>query len=195
MRRKVEQIGEKELVFKALCDGGRLQILRLLQREELNATQILEKVDLVQSTLSHHMKVLTDAGILTTRRAGKATYYQISAGRIRQIIGWGEAFLAEYLGEELPVENGAQIKPKEAESVIAETALPEEVITEPETAEEVIAPAETAVRSVEEALAESDEVKPEKAKKDKAKKKDKKDKKNKKDKKEKKSKKEKKEKK
>lgn len=66
-------------VFKALGDEHRLQILRLLARQELSAGEILESMDIVQSTLSHHMKVLTESGIVSARRSGKWTIYSVNA--------------------------------------------------------------------------------------------------------------------
>lgn len=65
-------------VFKALCDEKRLQILELLQSGEKCACMLLESFQISQPTLSHHMKILTDSGIVNGRREGKWTYYSIS---------------------------------------------------------------------------------------------------------------------
>ena len=80
---------EKELtkygaLFRALGDPHRLQILELLQSREMNGTELLEKVDVVQSTLSHHMKTLCEAGLVLTRKEGKKTYYGAAAGALRE---------------------------------------------------------------------------------------------------------------
>jgi ArsR family transcriptional regulator len=66
-------------VFKAFCDENRLMILEMLQNGEKCACVILEKMKIVQSTLSHHMKILVDSGIVSARKDGKWTYYSISS--------------------------------------------------------------------------------------------------------------------
>ncbi len=65
-------------VFKALCDENRIQILRFLGKSEKCACQLLEKLNLTQPTLSYHMKILCDSGIVTGRKEGKWIYYQLS---------------------------------------------------------------------------------------------------------------------
>jgi ArsR family transcriptional regulator len=65
-------------VFKAFCDEKRLAVLELLQESEKCACELLEKMDISQSTLSHHMKILCESGIVTGRRDGKWMYYSIS---------------------------------------------------------------------------------------------------------------------
>jgi ArsR family transcriptional regulator len=69
---------ESARVFKAFCDENRLMILEMLQEGEKCACVLLEKMKIVQSTLSHHMKILVDSGIVSARKEGKWTYYSIS---------------------------------------------------------------------------------------------------------------------
>ena len=65
-------------MFRALGDPNRLEILRILhEEEELCAGDLLEKVAVVQSTLSHHMKTLTESGLVAERKQGRWTYYRI----------------------------------------------------------------------------------------------------------------------
>ena len=66
-------------VFKAFCDENRLMILEMLQSGEKCACVLLEKLKISQPTLSHHMKILCDSGIISSRKEGKWTYYSISA--------------------------------------------------------------------------------------------------------------------
>jgi ArsR family transcriptional regulator len=66
-------------VFKAFCDENRLMILEMLQSGEKCACVLLKKMQIAQSTLSHHMKILVDSGIVSARKDGKWTYYSISA--------------------------------------------------------------------------------------------------------------------
>ena len=70
---------EDAKVFKAFCDETRLMVLSLLQSGEKCACVLLLKVNVSQSTLSHHMKILVDSGVVVARREGKWTYYSISA--------------------------------------------------------------------------------------------------------------------
>lgn len=74
---------EKAKLFKAFCDENRIQILELLQSGEQCACVLLECLDIGQSTLSHHMKILTQGGVVNARNEGKWTYYSISKEGIR----------------------------------------------------------------------------------------------------------------
>lgn len=65
-------------VFRALSDPNRLMILEMLQSRERCACEILADLEIVQSTLSHHMKILCDAGFVDNRRHGKWMYYSLS---------------------------------------------------------------------------------------------------------------------
>lgn len=69
---------DKAQVFKAFCDESRLQILDLLRTGEKCACVLLEDLNIAQSTLSHHMKILCDSGIVNSRREGKWAYYAIN---------------------------------------------------------------------------------------------------------------------
>lgn len=64
-------------VFKAFCDTNRLQILELLRDGERCACHLLDDLHIGQSTLSHHMRILCDAGIVDGRKEGKWVYYSI----------------------------------------------------------------------------------------------------------------------
>jgi ArsR family transcriptional regulator len=65
-------------VFKAFCDEKRLRILELLRGGEKCACVLLEQLDLGQSGLSYHMKILTESGIVESRQEGKWTHYKLS---------------------------------------------------------------------------------------------------------------------
>lgn len=66
------------VIFKAFCDENRIKILQLLQGGEKCACMLLEEMNITQPTLSHHMKILCDSGIVVGRREGKWTHYSIS---------------------------------------------------------------------------------------------------------------------
>ncbi|MBU4485932.1 MAG: metalloregulator ArsR/SmtB family transcription factor [Candidatus Delongbacteria bacterium] len=64
-------------LFKVLSDPVRLQIIDLISCKEMCACEILEFLSISQSTLSHHMKVLKECGIVTSRKDATWVYYSI----------------------------------------------------------------------------------------------------------------------
>lgn len=64
-------------IFKAFCDEKRLRILDLLQGGEKCVCALIEEIDLPQSTLSYHMKILCESGVVEGRQEGKWTHYSI----------------------------------------------------------------------------------------------------------------------
>jgi ArsR family transcriptional regulator len=66
-------------VFRAFTDENRLRVLELLTKGEQCACVLLDDLQISQPTLSHHMKILCEAGIVTSRRVGKWSYYTINA--------------------------------------------------------------------------------------------------------------------
>ena len=65
-------------VFKTLCDPNRLMIVEMLNSGEKCACRLLENVHISQSTLSHHMKSLSESGVVNCRRDGKWMYYSLN---------------------------------------------------------------------------------------------------------------------
>jgi len=78
----MEDYQEFSKVFKALGDPKRAMIVDMLSCGELCACKILEKFEMSQSTLSHHMKLLCECGIVKAREEGKWTYYSLDAEAI-----------------------------------------------------------------------------------------------------------------
>lgn len=74
---------ETARIFKAFADENRIAILEILKEGEKCGLEILEEMNISQSTISHHMKILCDSGITESRRDGKQIYYRISAERAR----------------------------------------------------------------------------------------------------------------
>ena len=64
-------------LFKVLSDPHRLMIIDMLSCGELCACVILEKFNITQPTLSHHMRILCDSGLVCGRKEGKWTYYSL----------------------------------------------------------------------------------------------------------------------
>lgn len=65
-------------MLKAMSDPKRLRIVDMLSCGELCACEILEEFHITQPTLSHDMRVLVEAGIVTDRREGKNIYYTLN---------------------------------------------------------------------------------------------------------------------
>ena len=72
-------------LVKALADTNRLMIVDMLSCGELCACKILEKFNITQPTLSHHMKTLCDCGLVTGRKEGKWTYYSLNAAKVQEL--------------------------------------------------------------------------------------------------------------
>lgn len=64
-------------IFKALSDENRIRIFKMLRSGEKCACKLLEELNISQPTLSHHMKILCDAGIVSGRKVGKWMHYSI----------------------------------------------------------------------------------------------------------------------
>ena len=69
---------ENAKVFRALCDPKRLAILEQLRGGEKCACVLQEPMELTQSGLSYHMKILCESGIVQSRQEGKWTHYRLS---------------------------------------------------------------------------------------------------------------------
>ena len=65
-------------ICKALGDENRVKIIKLLSNGELCACKLLEEFKIGQSTLSHHMKILTDCNLVDFKKDGKWVHYSIN---------------------------------------------------------------------------------------------------------------------
>lgn len=66
------------LVCKALGDANRLKIVEMLSDGEKCGCKLLEAFEITQPTLSHHMKILSECGLVDTRKDGKWSHYSLS---------------------------------------------------------------------------------------------------------------------
>lgn len=69
---------EVSKILKAISDPKRLKIVDMLSCGELCACKILEEFHITQPTLSHDMKVLIEAKVVTDRREGKNIFYSLN---------------------------------------------------------------------------------------------------------------------
>lgn len=72
------ELAEYVLIFKALADETRLRIVEMVAGGELCACKILEQFAITQPTLSYHMKILCDSGLLEGRRDGAWMRYTVN---------------------------------------------------------------------------------------------------------------------
>ena len=79
------QYAEKAEIFKVLSDSNRLQIIDMLSCGEMCVCKILEKFDITQPTLSHHLKVLADNGIVTSRKEANWIHYKLNDEKMKEI--------------------------------------------------------------------------------------------------------------
>lgn len=65
-------------MLRVLCDRTRLRLLSALQSGEVNVTALCEQLDLPQPTVSHHLGLLRNAGLVCNRRDGKQVFYSLN---------------------------------------------------------------------------------------------------------------------
>ena len=75
-------------IFKAFCDENRIRIIKLLRSGEKCACKLLETFDITQPTLSHHMKILCECGLVCARREGKWTHYSLCRETLDSLCGF-----------------------------------------------------------------------------------------------------------
>ena len=62
-------------IFKALADEGRLRILRSIDQAELSVAELVQALEMPQSSVSRHLKPMREAGLVAARRDGTSVYY------------------------------------------------------------------------------------------------------------------------
>ena len=70
------------LICRALGDSNRLQIVELLSGGEMCACRLLERFEITQPTLSHHMRILCESGLVSSRSEGKWRHYSLNVGAL-----------------------------------------------------------------------------------------------------------------
>jgi ArsR family transcriptional regulator len=75
----------KTKIFKALSNDSRMKIIDLLDNNNLCACKITEELNLTQSTISHHMKILEDANLINITKVGKWCHYSINSETFKEL--------------------------------------------------------------------------------------------------------------
>ena len=74
--------------FKALSDPTRRAVLELLRNGAQTAGDIGAHFDMTGATVSHHLAVLKEAGLVSDDRQGKSIYYELNLSVLDEITGW-----------------------------------------------------------------------------------------------------------
>ena len=84
------------IFFKSLADETRLRIMNLLLNHELNVNEIVSVMGMGQSRISRHLKILTDSGLLISRRDGLWVFYRAATdGRGGALAGAFKTFIKD----------------------------------------------------------------------------------------------------
>jgi len=77
-------------ICKALGDSNRLKIIKLLTTGEQCACKLLKEFNITQPTLSHHMKILSDLGLVLVKKEGKWSFYSINCCMFKEFKAYFE---------------------------------------------------------------------------------------------------------
>jgi ArsR family transcriptional regulator len=75
------------LFAKALADATRQQIMKLCCCKWLSVSEIVEQIDVSQPTVSHHLAILRNAGLVETRQEGKQIFYTLDQDKVATCCG------------------------------------------------------------------------------------------------------------
>ena len=82
-------------LFKLFGDSTRIKILYALLESEMCVCAIAELLDMTQSAISHQLRILKDANLVTGRREGKTIFYSLSDDHVRSVIETGYEHITE----------------------------------------------------------------------------------------------------
>ncbi|WP_028307551.1 ArsR/SmtB family transcription factor [Desulfitibacter alkalitolerans] len=84
------KFSELEQVFKALADVTRLRIVQMVSEKEMCVYDIFQELNISQPAVSHHLKILKQAGLIVGRKKGKWVLYSIDDNRrdFLKLIDW-----------------------------------------------------------------------------------------------------------
>ena len=74
--------------FKALNDATRREILDMLKEKDLSAGEIAEAFDISRPSISHHLEMLKQAGLVDTERKGQFIYYSLNTTGLEDATQW-----------------------------------------------------------------------------------------------------------
>jgi DNA-binding transcriptional ArsR family regulator len=79
-------------VFNAIAEARRRDILNLLALEERSVSDLVDELECAQPSVSKHLRVLSDVGLVESRRDGKRVLYRTNAAAIKPLHDWTSTF-------------------------------------------------------------------------------------------------------
>lgn len=126
---KTLDINSAAKIFKALSDQNRLAIVLELANGEKNASSLLRGYNIAQPTMSHHLAILCDSGIISARRNGKSVMYSLDSENAAAIF----AFIGEMLNpQNTPIITKSEKPPKTVNAPVKETPILQTPISAPQ---------------------------------------------------------------
>lgn len=92
-------------LFKALNDPTRRQILDLLRGGDLNAGEIAERFDMTKPSISHHLDLLRQAGLVEATKQGQFVNYSLNTTVMDELLAWLLSFQKASEAEKTPVKH------------------------------------------------------------------------------------------
>lgn len=74
--------------FKALSDPTRRQIIELLRNGKMSAGDIVDRFQMTGASISHHLSILKNAGLVIDEKQGKYVYYELNLSVVEEILAW-----------------------------------------------------------------------------------------------------------
>ncbi len=75
-------------VFRALSDPTRRKMLELLRERDMNASEIADQFEMTKPSISHHLDLLRQAGLVVTEKQGQFVIYSLSTSVIEDLMQW-----------------------------------------------------------------------------------------------------------
>lgn len=98
-------------VCNSLADPNRILILYTLAEGPLNVSDLAEHLDLAQPTVSRHLKVLRERGMVSAQRGGQSVFYRLSDTRIIQALDLLRAVMANNLRSQIALASSFELEP------------------------------------------------------------------------------------
>ena len=96
--------------FNAVAEPRRRHILEFIAAEERSVSEIADALELEQPSVSKHLQVLRDVGLVTARRDGRRTLYRTNAETLRTIHEWSGMFAQHWRGQLRRIKAHAEAK-------------------------------------------------------------------------------------
>lgn len=95
-------------ICQGLADPKRIMLLYALQKGAQRVTDLVEALGLPQSTVSHHLKVLRERGLVTVEREGTSAYYSLADHRVIEALDMLRAMMADELAQQAELMRSVQ---------------------------------------------------------------------------------------